>query len=54
MDDADRVLKLANELGACDHFVRVRVLLAQRYGKYATPGEGLCAWLQQFRGRAPR
>jgi len=53
LDDADRVLRLAKELGACEHFVRVRVLVAQRYGKYAMPGEGLCAWLQQ-RSVAPR
>ena len=32
---------------------RVEVLVAQGYGKYATPGEeGLCAWLQRSGGRA--
>lgn len=49
LDDVDRVLKLAKETGACDHFVRVRVLVAQRYGKYAMPGEGLCDALQRIR-----
>ena len=52
LDDPDRVLRLARRTGACDAFVRVKVLTRSVNQKFAAAGEGLCAMLDRWsRGR---
>ena len=52
LDNPARVLKLARRTGACDAFVRVKVLARSVNQKFAAAGEGLCEMLERWsRGR---